>query len=175
MPDTTDDSPGDDRTVEQPFRVGDPVVDLAQAQPMIVLEAPTESVAAWSDAHEYQLTENYANGKLNAAPDEAVVRCAYVANIRSEPSKDYTFPVSRVALIDAHHADDGRRIHDRVAHDVLEQLFAAAYRSGSDQTLSTLQALAHDAVDTEVARAARELASVQHTIPGDDAERESDG
>jgi hypothetical protein len=54
-------------------------------------------------------------------------------------------------------------------------LFAAAYRSGSDQTLSTLQALAHDAVDTEVARTARELASVQHTIPGDDSGRESGG
>jgi len=166
----TDHTRTDGSTVQQPYRVGDPVVDLAQGRPMIVLEAPAQSVAAWSEANNYDLTDNYANGKLEARDDEAVVRCVYVSDIRSEPSKDYTFPVSRVALIDAHHADGGERIADRVVRDVLEALFDAAYRSGSDQMLSTLEALADDAVGKDLTTEARELASVEHTIPQQEAD-----
>lgn len=42
----TDHTRTDGSTVQQPYRVGDPVVDLAQGRPMIVLEALAQSVAA---------------------------------------------------------------------------------------------------------------------------------
>jgi hypothetical protein len=147
----TDTDSESEHSMEQPFRVGDPVVDLAQGRPMLCLEAPT-------------MTENYANAKLDTTPSMPVVRCVYLSDIRSDPSKDYTFPASRVALIDAHHADDGRRIHERVQLQVLEELFDAAYRSGRDRTLSVLEGLAEDAVGKDVTSEARELASVDYMI-----------
>jgi hypothetical protein len=167
-----DDTRTDGRTVQQPYRVGDPVVDLAQGRPMVVLEAPAQSVAAWSEANDYSLTGNYANGKLDARDDEAVVRCVYVSDIRSEPSKDYTFPASRIALIDAHHADGGERIADRVVRDVLEALFTLARTldedwsvepDGFDDALGTLVANC-SAVNDDVATQAIELADIAHTI-----------
>jgi len=163
----TDSEP--EHSIEQPYRVGDPVVDLAQGRPMLVLEAPETTVDEWSAENGYQLMDNYANAKLDTTPGEAVVRCVYLSDIRSEPSKDYTFPTSRVALIDAHHADDGRRIHDRVARDVLEQLFDTAYQSGSDRTLSILEGLAQDVGGKDLTGEARELASVKHTISTPDS------
>jgi len=148
-----------------PYNIGDPVVDLAQGRPMIVLEAPTETVAEWSDRNGYELTENYANGKLGATSTEPVVRCAYVSDVRSEPSKDYTFPTSRVALIDSHHADDGRRIADRVTVYVLEELFVAL--SGLDAEVD-LTTAATDLFGMDVVDEAKELAEVETTIGGDD-------
>jgi hypothetical protein len=171
----TDSETETEHSMEQPFCVGDPVVDLAQGRPMLILEAPKTSVEEWSNSNDYELVENYANAKLDTTPGEAVVRCVYLSDIRSEPSKDYTFPASRVALIDAHHADDGRRIHHRVKLDVLEQLFDAAYRSGSDRTLSVLEGLAADAVGKDLTAEARELASVEHTISTGDTSPGGDG
>lgn len=152
-----------------PYAVGDAVVDCAQGRPMVVLGAPEETVAEWSERNSYDLTENYANSKFGCREEEHVVRCVYVSDIRSEPSKDYTFPVSRVRLIDVHHADDGRRIWERVTLEVLEALYDAAFRSGSDATLSTLEALAQDAVGTELTTEARELADVERTIGSDES------
>jgi len=94
------------------YKVGDPVVDLAQGRPMLVVRTPAKNMAEWSGDNGYDLAENYANSKFDPQPDEPVVECVYVSDIRSEPSKTYTFPVSRVALIDVHHADDGRRVYD---------------------------------------------------------------
>jgi hypothetical protein len=164
----------DATTVEQPYRVGDPVVDLAQGRPMLILEAPETTVEDWSTSNNYELTENYANAKLDTTPSMPVVRCVYLSDIRSEPSKDYTFPTSRVALIDAHHADDGRRIHDRVARDVLEAMFDAAYEREAGEALSVLEGIAREAVDREVADEARELASVEHTVSTNDTSRGGD-
>ena len=143
-----------------PFRTGDPVMDAAQGRPMVVLDAPDQTAAEWSEANNYDLTGNYANSKFDAVDDEFVVRCAYVSDVRSEPSKDYTFPVSRVRLIDAHHADDGMRVADRVAVDLLEQLFGAALdRRGGDSEQTSVAALAVEAgIDEEIWSLAEELA-----------------
>jgi len=137
---------------------------------MIVLEAPDESVQEWSDRENYELAENYANSKLGTRPNEAVVRCVYVSDIRSEPSKDYTFPVSRVALIDAHHADDGRRIFDRVAVEVLAAVFDSMRRYETFEE-HDIDAVARHISDlrSDVVEEARELADIEQTIGGDDA------
>lgn len=148
-------------TANENYQRGDPVVDLAQGRPMIVLDAPDQTVADWSSANDYDLTDNYANGKLGATDAEPVVRCVYVSDIRSEPSKDYTFPVSRVALIDAHHADGGRRIAERVTQDVLEAVFIAMHSHppiDSDDIDAVVSALDYDA---DLVDEARELADVE--------------
>lgn len=155
-----------DRTVSQPYRIGDPVVDLAQGRSMVVLDAPTQTVAEWSDANNYDLQDNYANSKFDPEPTEAVVECVYTSDIRSEPSKTYTFPVSRVALIDAHHADDGRRVADRVTVEFIESLFSVAIADGPEGTLpepSDVAALLLAAgVDGELIDAGDELAKATH-------------
>jgi hypothetical protein len=147
------------------YKIGDPVVDLAQGRPMIVLEAPDMTVAQWSESNNYELAENYANGKLGTTDDEGVVRCVYVSDIRSEPSKDYTFSESRVALIDAHHADDGRRMYDRVAVDVLEQLLGEFVGTDIESDITTA---ATELFGVEIVDVAKELADVEQTIGGDD-------
>lgn len=106
------------------YKIGDPVMDLAQGRPMVVLNVPSKNVAEWPGDNDYDLLSNYANSRFDPDPDEPVVECVYVSDVRSEPSKTYTFPVSRVVLIEAHHADDGPRVADRVlatfATDLLE-------------------------------------------------------
>ncbi|WP_162562394.1 hypothetical protein [Salinigranum rubrum] len=112
--------------VENSFQIGDPVMDAAQGRPMVVLDAPDETVADWSDANGYNLTSNYANSKFGCTDDEPVVECVYVSDVRSEPSKTYTFPVSRIRLIDVHHADDGRRVGARAVRAFLVEAFVVA-------------------------------------------------
>lgn len=154
---------------ETPYRIGDPVVDLAQGRPMVVLDAPAETVAEWSEANGYDLLSNYANGKFDPEPDEPVVECVYVSDVRSEPSKTYTFPSSRVALIDAHHADDGRRLADRVAVRVLERVFDSMHRFeqvSDDQIDAVARHIAE--VDRDVVDEAQELAEIEREFGGDD-------
>lgn len=162
MEDQTDDS----NAVQNSYQIGDPVVDLAQGRPMVVLDAPDTTVAEWSDANNYDLEGNYANGKFDPTPTEAVVECVYVSDVRSEPSKSYTFPVSRVCLIDAHHADDGERIAERVRMDVLEALFRAC---PGEQSQGTLRELCREAgVSEETVMVAAELAQIDDLIEADD-------
>lgn len=162
----TDDDPTQTTDVSNPYQTGDPVVDLAQGRPMIVLDAPDETAREWSDRENYELAENYANGKLDTTDDDAVVRCVYVSDIRSEPSKDYTFPTSRVALIDAHHADDGRRVAERVRLDLLESMMRATVASDREGlTPIAIGAMAEQAgVSGEVIDVALELANVEQVI-----------
>jgi len=158
--------------VDNPYKTGDPVVDLAQGRPMVVLDAPAETVREWSDRENYDLTDNYANAKLGARDDEAVVRCAYISDIRSEPSKDYTFPTSRVALIDAHHADDGRRLYDRVAVEILENLMVGAEMDNGDISKGDIAQLATYTVSQSLISEASELADLEQTIPAKETDDE---
>ena len=147
------------------YQTGDPVIDLAQGRPMLVIDAPDVTVAEWSERNGYELLDNYANGKFDPDAEEAVVECVYLGDVRSEPSKTYTFPVSRVALIDAHHADDGRRIADRVAVQTLERLLRAIVEA------NVRVAVAHAAeewFDADLVAEAQELADVTRTVTADE-------
>lgn len=151
------------------YRIGDPVMDAAQGRAMVVVAAPDQTVAEWSESNNYDLQENYANSKFDPTPEEGVVECVYVSDVRSEPSKTYTFPVSRVKLIDAHHADDGRRLADRVAVQVLESVFDSMHTcEGLDAP--TIETVANNIgdIDADVVDEARELADVNQRIGGDD-------
>jgi len=162
MTDDTDDT----TAVQNAYRIGDPVMDAAQGRAMIVLDAPDMSVTEWSNHNGYDLMDNYANDKFDPDPDEAVVECVYVSDVRSEPSKTYTFPVSRVRLIDAHHADGEGRVADRVVRDLLAGMLSNAADDGSTEFLATLAADA--GVDAETIDTARELASVEETVVADE-------
>ena len=117
---------GDGDSSAQPYRIGDPVIDLAQGRPMVVVDAPQQDVGDWSEANDYDLTDNYANSRFGPKLSEPVVECVYVGDIRSEPSKTYTVPVSRCKLIEVHHADDGRRVADRIVATLVEDILEAA-------------------------------------------------
>lgn len=147
------------------YHVGDPVMDAAQGRAMVVVREPTQTVAEWSEANNYDLQDNYANGKFDPAPEEPAVECVYVSDVRSEPSKTYTFPASRLRLIDVHHADDGRRLYDRVAVDILEAMFAHALDRNEDIEAAWLKELAVAVgVDADAVDEAWELADVAHTV-----------
>lgn len=146
------------------YHIGDPVMDAAQGRPMVVLEAPDQTVAEWSDANGYDLLGNYANSKFDPSPDEGVVECVYVSDVRSEPSKTYTFPVSRVRLIDVHHADDGRRVYERAVRGFLAALFAMA---DSREEIGRFKMLANSIAGEDLTAEALEFAKAAGEVPED--------
>jgi len=145
---------------EGDIRVGDVCLDLSQGRPVQVVEALTQNAAEWSNNNGYDLLSNYANDRLESEPGDAVFECVYVGSIQSEPSKTYAFPESRLVRIEVEAGDEGRRVDERIAVDVLESLFDAALRSGSDETKSVLRNLAQDAFGRDMTSEARELAEV---------------
>lgn len=156
------------------LRVADPVMDAAQGRPMVVVATPDETVAEWSERENYDLLDNYANAKFDPDPDEPVVECVYVSDVRSEPSKTYTFPRSRCRLIDVHHADGGRRLFDRVARAVLADVFGCMERR-TEFSDGDIEAVAENVdVHPEAVSEARELADVA-TRFGDETTEPSSG
>ena len=151
------------------LQIGDVALDLTQGRPVHVIDDTEQTVAEWSDANDYDLTENYGNSRLDTAADDRVYDVVYCSSAKSEPSKTYAMPASRLLRIETEAADDGRSVYDRVAFEVLTDLFDAAYRSGQDATLATLEGLAQDAVGKELTTAAREYADAGHQIGGDEA------
>jgi predicted GNAT family acetyltransferase len=141
-------------------------MDAAQGRPMVVVNAPDETVREWSEANNYDLLDNYANSKFDPTPTEPVVECVYVSDVRSEPSKTYTFPASRVWLIDAHHADDGRRLADRVAVETLAAVMQAAdeFDDVPINRADVGQLARYAGIGSDVVSEALELADVERTI-----------
>jgi hypothetical protein len=149
-----------------PIGVGDVALDLAQGRPVHVLEATGETAAEWSEANNYELTENYGNSRLGATDSDRVFEVVYCSNAKSEPSKTYAMPESRLLRVETEAADDGRPVYQRVVRDVLEDLFAEA---SADTTRRTITDLAERNYGEELVDEARELADVEVRIGGDDA------
>jgi len=112
------------------IRIGDVCLDLAQGRPVHVIERYEGDAAEWSEANDYDLCGNYANDRLAAASDDAVYECVYCSNAKSEPSKTYAFPESRLLRIETEAADARGQVYDRVARDLLERLFISAFERG---------------------------------------------
>lgn len=167
---TPDEDPRGGAPPGREYKIGDPVMDAAQGRPMIVVDVPDRTVAKWSGDNGYDLLSNYANSKFDPEPDEPVVECVYVSDVQSEPSKTYTFPISRVKLIDVHHADDGRRIYDRVALEVIERLFVQAL--DDDRGGATLETMALRAGFDHLVDEAIELVDVEAQFGGGDGDAE---
>lgn len=108
------------------FEIGDPVIDLANGRNMVIVSKAADSVREWSDANNYELTENYGNERLRALESDPVFTCVYVASCGSMPTKTYDFPSSRLGRPLYENPDESGRVYDLVAIDVLEELFNAA-------------------------------------------------
>jgi hypothetical protein len=149
----------------EPIQVGDVCLDLTQGRPVHVVEDTGQTAADWSEANDYELCENYGNSRLDAADDDAVFECVYCSSAKSEPSRTYAFPESRLLRIETEAADDGRRVYDRVAVDLLEAMFAHALGRDEDLEAAWLQELAVAVgVDADAVDEAWELADVAQTI-----------
>jgi len=112
------------------IQVGDVALDLAQGRPVHVLADTGLTAAEWSELEGYDLCGNYGNSRLGAEPDDRVFDVVYCSNAKSEPSKTYAFPESRLLRIETEAADARGQVYDRVARDLLERLFISAFERG---------------------------------------------
>jgi hypothetical protein len=153
------------------FRVGDPVIDLATGRAMVVVDVPGETVAEWSDREGYDLTENYANERTRADPNDPVIEAVYTASVQSEPngprSSDeggYTFPSSRLGRPTIESIEGVRRVFDEVAVDVVRRLAVAAESDAVTTDVSgpavLRQILAESDLERDTVHAGLELADV---------------
>jgi hypothetical protein len=150
------------------LQVGDVALDKTQGRPVHIVEDCGQTAAEWSNANNYELCENYGNDRLGASDDDAVYEVVYCSNAKSEPSKTYAMPESRLLRIETEAADDGRPVADRAARNVLESLFAAAHHDDAPDT-DALKTLAYSAgIEMALVDEARELADVALTIGEDD-------
>ena len=168
--------PDEPEGVPSEIQVGDVVLDLCQGRPMQVIGDPQQTAAEWSGDNGYDLLDNYGNSRLGADPNDRVFECVYVGSIKSEPSRDYTFPESRLARVEVESADDGRPVADRVRVETLEALFTMATSLDGDWSIepeSWSDAVAKlvtsaGSIDDDLVDEARELAEVDAVVGGDD-------
>lgn len=158
------------------LQVGDVALDKTQGRPVHIVEDCGQTAAEWSEANNYDLLDNYGNGRCDAEADDAVYEVVFCSNAKSEPSKTYAMPDSRLLRVETEAADDGRPVAERAVRDVLEQLFDLAMQfddefdielEGFDDALMTL-AVNHSDSMADLGEEARELADVSHTIGEDD-------
>jgi hypothetical protein len=124
---TTDDSSTD-------IQIGDIALDLCQGRPVHVVDDTGQTAAEWSDANDYDLTGNYGNNRLDAAATDRVFDVVYCSSAKSEPSKTYAFPESRLLRIETERAtEEGLPVRERVEVELLEDLFAALIREGNQR------------------------------------------
>ena len=140
------------------IKIGDVALDLAQGRPVHIIDEYDGTAAEWSEENDYEITENYANGRLGSTDSDAVFEVVYCSNAKSEPNKSYAMPVSRLLRIETEAADDGMQVYDRVALDLLDRLFQAAH-SDDENTVNILTWMAEEAgVDELLIEQADELA-----------------
>jgi len=150
------------------LRVGDVALDLAQGRPVHIVEDCRQTAAEWGDENNYDLTDNYGNSRLGAADNDAVYEVVYCSSAKSEPSKTYAMPESRLLRIETEAADDGRPVAERAARNVLESLFAAAHHDDAPDT-QALKTLAYSAdIEMALVDEAAELADVDRTVTNND-------
>lgn len=150
------------------IQIGDVCLDLAQGRPVHVVEALDVDAAEWSERNNYELTENYGNSRLGASDDDAVFEVVYCSNLKSEPSKTYAMPESRLGRVETESADDGMPVYDRVAVDVLKTLLVET-DGWQPEDLETprqmFDRVAEEAFGEEVLSLASELADIERRPP----------
>lgn len=147
---------------DEVLRVGDVALDLSQGRPVQIVRAHDETVAEYTD---YDLLDNYANERLGTGPEDAVFDIVYVGSLRSQPSKVYAFPESRLSRIEVEAASDTLgRVQDEWAEQLLVTLFTVAGRD-EDGVRQGLQYLARGSgIPDDVIDRARELADVERRV-----------
>jgi len=150
------------------LQVGDVALDLAQGRPVHVVERYDGDAADWSDANNYELTDNYGNSRLGASEDDAVFEVVYCSSAKSEPTKTYAMPEARLLRIETEAADGGRPVRERIVRDTLETIFLAASDSGFGGDVDRLTAFAAGEFDSDLVEEIRELVDVEQTITAED-------
>lgn len=151
------------RTMKEEIQPGDVALDKTQGRPVHIIEATGQTAAEWSDANDYELTENYGNERCDAADGDLVYDVVYCSNAKSEPSKSYAMPESRLLRIETEAADGGRPVYQRAVRDTLESLFRDLAGTDAESDLTTA---ATEAFGMELTDEAKELADVELTING---------
>lgn len=150
------------------IQVGDVCLDLAQGRPVHVVEDTQMTAAEWSGNNGYDLEANYGNSRLGAGPNDRVFEVVYCSNLKSEPSKTYAFPESRLARVETESADDGMPVYDRVAVDVLKTLLVET-DGWQPEDLETprqmFDRVATEAFGEDVLSLASELADIERRPP----------
>ena len=144
---------------------GDVVHDLAQGQPMQVIERAADSVEEWNETNGTDLLEYYGNARLGATYGDRVYSCVYVSDLTSEPSKPYDFPSSRLGRIEVEAAHpEGDRVQDVLRRETLARLFFEADGKQREDLLT----LARDAFeeDGKLIRDAQGLAETRRADGG---------
>ena len=162
--------------MSEEIRVGDVCLDLAQGRPVHVVGDTGQTAAEWSEANNYELAENYGNSRLDTTPEDRVYDVVYCSSAKSEPSKTYAFPESRLLRVETEAADDGRPVAERAVQDVLEQLFDLAINLDDEWAVEpddfehalTILTTNHSDRLADVGEEAHELADVSHTVAPDD-------
>jgi hypothetical protein len=149
------------------LQVGDVALDLTQGRPVHIIEDTGLDAATWSERNDYELTDNYGNDRMGAAPDDRVFEVVYCSSLKSEPSKTYAMPSARLARVETEAADDGAPVADRIRQDLLADLLAEARRLEADGIAEAIEAIAAAVTDEETVGIARELADVEQTIGGE--------
>lgn len=156
------------------FALGDVCIDLATGRSVQVVGLPDQTVSEWSEANDYDLTDNYANERTRVRPADPVVECVYVSSVQSEPNGPrgsseggYTFPSSRLARVTVESVEGVRRPYDAIAVDVLRRFFEVALDAEWDESVTRSKAAAKTAFDTGLVKEAYELADVEQRFGGE--------
>lgn len=137
------------------LQVGDVALDLAQGRPVHVVSETGLTAAEWSELNDYELCENYGNERLDATPEDRVFDVVYCSSAKSEPSKTYAMPESRLLRVETERADDGRPVAERVRAALLADLFAEAQHVGNGDLSDALTAIATAVCDETLVDSAR--------------------
>jgi len=155
--------------MSEPIQVGDVCLDLTQGRPVHVVDDTGQTAVEWSEANDYELCENYGNSRLDAADDDAVYECVYCSSAKSEPSKSYAMPESRLLRIETEAADDGPPVIERIQRDLLADIMGLYYGADDADRIDSLAQRARVAgMSDDMVEQAQELADIEHTVAVDD-------
>lgn len=146
---------------EHNIGVGDVALDLAQGRPVHVIEATGQTAEEWSEANSYSLRENYGNSRLGTTSDDRVYEVVYCSSAKSEPSKSYAMPESRLLRIETEAADNGLPVYQRVVRDTLAEVFETLQDNEMGHRVDGLAGLLAARYGDDLVEGARELAEVE--------------
>jgi len=116
------------------LQVSDVALDLTKGRPVHVVERYDGDAADWSEANNYELTENYGNSRLGASETDAVFEVVYCSSAKSEPTKTYAMPEARLLRVETEAADGGRPVRERIEIELLADVLSAILLGANHQT-----------------------------------------
>jgi len=149
--------------------IGDVALDLAQGRPVHIIADTGQTADDWSEQHNYDLVDNYGNSRFGATADDRIYDVVYCSSAKSEPSKSYAMPESRLLRIETEAADDGPPVIERIQRDLLADIMGLYYGADDADRIDSLAQRARVAgMSDDMVEQAQELADIEHTVAVDD-------